>query len=322
MTIEQGWTSSASELLRYRILNWTVQNPDVRMQAGVIAEALGVGRDDVADALALLKRAGLAADHGDPRAVSVTAWEAQLTAEGRTLRATLGTRHAVRAARLSACSDALLDWLYSHDGDENLADYRISGAVGGLYFSDDTRASYFGIAIPFDDIATTTRTLRTAGLVNGIGTGQGVTLRLEITQEGRDVVEDYDGSYAAWRKRDQRAGGDIININNSQAVNVAIRSSDLRQKARFEGTPLADALAWVDRYESQLPDLELDEDDTAQAKKLIAELRDEAGSAEPKMGRIRRAIKGLGMLALAALGNAVGAGLFEGAQALLEALPT
>jgi hypothetical protein len=322
MSNERGWTSSASELLRYRILNWTAQNPDVRMQAGVIAEALGVERDDVADAFALLKRDGLAADHGDPRGVSVTAWEAQLTTEGRTLRAALGTRHAMRAARLSACSDALLDWLYSHDGDDSLADYRISGAVGGRYFSDDTRANYFGIAIPLDDIATTTRTLKTAGLLKGIGTGQGVTLRLEITQEGRDVVEDYEGSYTAWRKRDQRPGGDIININNSQAVNVASRSSDVKQKTRFQGTPLTDALAWVDRYESQLPELELDEDDTAQAKKLIAELRDEAASGEPEMGRIRRAIKGLGMLALAALGNAAGAGLFEGAQALLEALPT
>lgn len=315
--INQPWTSDPTMLLAHRVLGWANEHPGANLPTSKIAHDLEVEQVILDDSLQRLASEALVqVSGGSPIYMAV------LTAEG--VRAARSQREEAdtRSVCLAACSDALLDWLSRYDGERNLGDLGAEGSSGAS-FTEDVRAHIFGVPFLLEDVQTTTKSLVEYGLVNGFRTFQGATIRLEITQEGRDVILDFGGSVRGWRRsqRTQPAKSFTFNFGDSASgVAVAVNSPGATQTVSVTQDHRQQLVGLADAFEQVLPVLGLSDTDHHEARTIIGELREADPEREP--GKVRRLLQAAGNLAVAGTGNAAGTGIVALIQQIAEHWPS
>lgn len=318
--VKHPWTNDAAVLLQHRVLDWANDHPGIDLNASTIAEHLGVDREALAEPFARLKAERLAVDPSDMRMSQSPVYWATLTPEGISAARFQREQARTRSVRLSACSDALLDWLYRHDGERRLTD--LGDGPSGTCFISDVRANIYGIPFTPDDVSLAMKRLREHGLAKGIGTAQGVTLRLEITDLGRDVVEVHQGSVNGWRRSAATAQPGAVTFHFGDATSgiaVAVNSPGATQMVTQTNDHRQQLVGLADAFEQMLPVLGLSEGQEDEARTIIGELRKIEPDRDP--GKVKRLLEGAGNLAVAGAGNAAGTGLVALIQKIAENWP-
>ena len=306
---DPGWSVSETTKTKHRVMRHFAMNPSELYWTVDVARALEVDPQSVAHALDLMDNDGLLHPELDQSLSASHREAARLTPLGlERVNEFNGPRP--RVERVRACTDAVLGWLADLDGVETPALSQ---------FRDSTPGQYFGEPFDRDDVREAGKTLLTLGLIKGWESMAGLQ-GVSITTLGSEVIEDFDGSVRTWRNRGTGIGGDTFHVWNSPGANVASRSAAVTQTSIITTNALHDARVLADRYEAELPGLELDSVDEAKARNLVAELREELAEPQPEPGRVRRLLRALGGLAYAAAGNAAGSGLFVAGQAIIEAI--
>lgn len=197
---ERGWTSSREVALQGALLDWVYEasKGDRTPALGTFTdETTGVDKEALDGLVAALRSRDLITLN--KRGGGPSSSTAYLTSAGR---AAVRTRHERRSntkARAIAAREALLDWYYEQK------------RRGGHFpvvdaFLEDVRGSFEGDPFTEKELDDAAGHLKDRGLLKAIGSAERAVLRAEITVEGEDVVENYDGSLAAWGNA-QRSGG-------------------------------------------------------------------------------------------------------------------
>jgi hypothetical protein len=194
---DRGWTASREELLQGTLLDWvygTTKGNTVPRLGTFMDDTPDVDQDTLHGLVAALESRGLIQLN---RGMGITASGAHLTAHGRTIvRQRQEPRSNVKE-RVAAAREALLDWFYEQK--------RV-----GTHFPiterllDDPRGHFEGDPFTPHEVEHAAKHLSDRSLIKGAGNAG--LLRAEITTDGEDVVENYDGSLTGCAAS-QRSGG-------------------------------------------------------------------------------------------------------------------
>lgn len=134
------------------------------------------------------------------------------------------------------------------------------------------------------EVIRTVKNLTAYGLLTGVPVAEvDYLLRLDLTPEGRVVVDDFEGKVGAWQA--SRGGDHSVRVGH--AVNVAAYSSNVTQIST--GIDTNALRAAVQAVVEALPALTLGDRQEALVSECAAEIVVEATSAEPDTGRLRAA---------------------------------
>lgn len=233
---------------------------------------------------------------------------------GKAVLREYGEKSRARGRQVNACADALLDWLYEHDGQ----------GVSSSDFATDPRANYLGEPFDASIIREAAKSLKDQGVTTGTGTMQGVMLRMNIAPAGRDIVDAFDSDVRAWRTRELtgRQGDVNVRVDGSSAVTVAVHSLGASQTATVITTDhRTQIIGLADAFKQTLPVLGLAGGDQEQAEQLILELRQIGQEDEPEPGRIRKLLDGVKSMAVAGTGNAAGTGIVALSEQIAQNWP-
>ncbi|WP_217144760.1 hypothetical protein [Streptomyces sp. AC627_RSS907] len=165
--------------------------------------------------------------------------------------------------------------------------------------------------------------LMSKGLITGIKTGQTEgPVRAEITAEGQDCVEHYDGDVSAYERRNS-SGNTTFNIGENTG-NIAANSRDFTMNATTskDGIDPAAVVMLARALRQAVPVLDLPQDDAAELTQIANRLETEAASGSPDPSRFRRwGSQAVGLLESAVVSGALGGVLAAYAGVVLPGLP-
>lgn len=307
---DRGWSPDPSVVLRHRVVCWLGafhrSDPTTLPSNSDVAEALGVLVPDVVDSTEALAAEGLA---NPPEGMVASANSAWLTAAGRRLASGWdANRRSVRRRR-SACRDAMLDWLYE-------VPQRPTDARGLLV---DTRGWFFGQQFTDANVGEAVTHLHGIGLVEASTIAEGPPVQPFLSEEGKECVERYDSSVAAYLDR-KRGGGTNISVTGSQGVNVAADSAGAQQSVTITSNTRQQLVQIADALDATRPVLGLSTEDDERAQAIVLRLRDEAERDEGDPSKMQRLLQDVRTIAVSGSGSAAGMGIIALAQQVAHAL--
>ncbi|MFJ8697015.1 hypothetical protein [Streptomyces roseolilacinus] len=205
---------------------------------------------------------------------------ANLTPHGLRLVEQRRERRESPVERSKAARRALLRWLWLQD-EEGVRWSTVDSFVG------TPDASFEGSALTLDEIDRAAGYLKKQGLIGGqIAMGRKGPLRAEITAEGQNCVEHYDGDPGAYTRR--RTGGNTYNtfLPNAQGIIVGEQQNFTQNNtAGIDPAAFIQLAGYVGQINGTLG---LAEPERVELERVSQELHTEATSPNPEPGRLRR----------------------------------
>ncbi|MGW2124628.1 hypothetical protein [Streptomyces sp. NPDC001758] len=247
------------------------------------------------------------ATHDDPAA--------NLTPRGLEWMEERRCRRADPAARAAAARKGLLVWLWhrKHDG-------ILLPAVADVL--NDPLSLFEGERLIDGDIDRASAYLSAKGLIKGDrNASSDGPVQAEITAEGEDCVDNYQGDIGAYERRNT-GRNTTIHIGQNTG-NIAANSRDFTLNATtHSGVDLAQVVMAARALRQAVPILGLPEDDAAEITQLATRMEEEATSVNPDPSRLQRwgaqTLAVLSPVASGALGSVLAAYL----GVVLPGLPT
>ncbi|MDG9695404.1 hypothetical protein QC281_35650 [Streptomyces sp. DH17] len=226
-------------------------------------------------------------------------------------------RRADPKARSAAARTGLLNWLW-----EQKNDAVGSPLVEGVLQSP--HSLFEGQRLTSDEIDRAGSYLLSKGLITGTKSWQTEgPVRAEITAEGQDCVEHYDGDVSAYERRNS-SGNTTFNIGENTG-NIAANSRNFTMNATTskDGIDPAAVVMLARALRQAAPVLDLPEDDAQELTELATRLETEASSESPDPSRFRRwGSQAIGLLESAVVSGALGSVLAAYAVVVLPGLPS
>ncbi|MFF3166822.1 hypothetical protein [Streptomyces sp. NPDC003273] len=226
-------------------------------------------------------------------------------------------RRSSPAARSTAARKALLVWLWhrKHDGTH-------FPVIDDILESDE--ALFEGSRLTLAEIDRAAAYLHSKALIKGtkVSNREG-PIRAEITAEGQDCVEHYDGDTSAYERRNN-GGNTTFNINENTG-NIAANSRDFTMNATTnkDGIDPAAVVMLARALRQAAPVLELPEDDVLEFTQLATRLETEAANGSPDPGRLQRwGSSIIGILNSPVVSGALGSVLAAYTGTVLPGLPS
>ncbi|NEA86658.1 hypothetical protein G3I38_17980 [Streptomyces sp. SID7958] len=191
-------------------------------------------------------------------------------------------RRADPRARSAAARKGLLTWLWEQKNDG--VDYPVVESV-----LQSPHSLFEGERLTPDEIDRAGAYLLSKALITGIRTGQTEgPVRAEITAEGQDCVEHFEGDVSAYERRNS-SGNTTFNIGENMG-NIAANSRDFTMNATTskDGVDPAAVVMLARALRQAAPALELPEDDALEFAQLATRLETEAANGSPDPGRLQR----------------------------------
>ncbi|MEV5599430.1 hypothetical protein [Streptomyces sp. NPDC052496] len=205
---------------------------------------------------------------------------ANLTPEGLETAEQRRIRRESPVERSKAARRAVLHWLWLQD--EDCVHWPVVENFAGT-----AAASFEGSLLTMDEIDCAAGYLKSHGLINGQGAwGRKGPLRAEITAEGRDCVENYDGDPRAYIRRG--VGGTTYNnfLPNAQGVIIGEQQNVTQNNtAGVDPTLFVQLAGYVGQVSGTLG---MDEPDREAMERVAQDLHAEATSPVPEPGRMRQ----------------------------------
>ncbi|GGV50938.1 hypothetical protein GCM10010293_62360 [Streptomyces griseoflavus] len=221
---------------------------------------------------------GLLSDHyatmGDPAA--------NLTPRGLQWIQERQRRRTDPKARAAAARTGLLTWLWNQKN-EGVGYPNVDGIF------QSPLSLFEGERLTPDEIDRAGAYLMPKGLITGIKTAQSEgPVRAEITAEGQDCVEHYDGDVSAYERRNS-SGNTTFNIGENTG-NIAANSRDFTMNATTNknGIDPAAVVMLARALRQAAPALELPEDEVIEITQLATRLENEAADGSPDPGKLQR----------------------------------
>ncbi|MER7057855.1 hypothetical protein [Streptomyces sp. NPDC000351] len=224
-------------------------------------------------------------------------------------------RRADPRARSAAARSGLLAWLWEQKND-GVGSPLVEGVL------QSPHSLFEGERLTPDEIDRAGAYLLSKGLITGTKAWQTEgPVRAEITAEGQDCVEHYDGDVSAYDRRNA-SGSTTFNIGENTG-NIAANSRDFAMNATTnkDGTDPAAIVMFARALRQAAPVLELPEDDALELTELATRLENEATSESLDPGRFRRwGSQVVGLLESAVVSGALGSILAAYAAVVLPGL--
>ncbi len=276
-------------------------------------ELHGLNEEQSFRLLETCKEWGLLSDHyatmGDPAA--------NLTPRGLQWMQERQRQRADPKARAVAARTGLLTWLW-HQKNDGVGHPNVEAILQSplsLFAGERLTPAEFDRAGAY---------LMSKGLITGIKTGQTEgPVRAEITAEGQDCVEHYDGDVSAYERRNS-SGNTTFNIGENTG-NIAANSRDFTMNATTskDGIDPAAVVMLARALRQAAPVLGLPEDDAQELTELATRLETEAVSESPNPSRFRRwGSQAIGILESPVVSGALGSVLATYAGVALPGLPS
>jgi hypothetical protein len=279
---DRTWTSSETDLLAIRFLDWVHSYEASGLIPGALSFYSGDVSDDQRDALiSVVKNLHDRDLVGGPKMLAGwAAFHAILTADGRRLVAERRERRTSRGARSVAARDALLDWLFESTSD-------VSGEAPEIEtFAGTPHAHIEGDPFTEREIVTAAEYLKSEGYVTGIDAWDAVLVRPTVTPKGRRAVET--GRYTA-EPSQQGSSHNTLNFHgNNYGQAAAGHSVEQQQTVSFDSGHLRDLVAAV---RDSLAGL--DPSDVSGGEAYLTMIDANAHSDEPNRGVMEVAGRGL-----------------------------
>ncbi|MGW2768742.1 hypothetical protein [Streptomyces sp. NPDC001275] len=191
-------------------------------------------------------------------------------------------RRADPRARSAAARKGLLTWLWEQKNDG-------VGYPSVESVLQSPHSLFEGERLTPDEIDRAGAYLLSKALITGIKTGQTEgPVRAEITAEGQDCVEHFEGDVSAYERRNS-SGNTTFNIGENTG-NIAANSRDFTMNATTnkDGIDPAAVVMLARALRQAAPALELPEDDALEFTQLATRLETEAANGSPDPGRLQR----------------------------------
>ncbi|MER6162022.1 hypothetical protein ABT147_42110 [Streptomyces sp. NPDC001868] len=191
-------------------------------------------------------------------------------------------RRADPRARSVTARKGLLTWLWEQKNDG--AGYPVVENV-----LQSPHSLHEGGRLTPEEIDRASDYLHAKALITGIKTGQTAgPVRAEITAEGQDCVEHFDGDVSAYERRNS-IGNTTFNIGENTG-NIAANSRDFTMNATTnkDGIDPAAVVMLARALRQAAPALELPEDDALEFTQLATRLETEAANGSPDPSRLQR----------------------------------
>ncbi|MGW1364709.1 hypothetical protein ACWCQP_45805 [Streptomyces chartreusis] len=241
---------------------------------------------------------------------------AQLTPYGLEVMEERLRRRSSPAARSTAARRALLIWLWhrKHDGTHFPVVDEVLEWDESLFEGDRLTLSEVDRAAAYLD---------SKALIKGtkVDSREG-PVRAEITTEGQDCVEHYDGDISAYERRNT-GGNTTFNIGENTG-NIAANSREFTMNATThkDGIDPAAVVMLARALRQAAPILELPEDDVIEFTQLATRLETEAASGSPDPTRLQRwGASVIGILNSPVVSGALGSVLAAYTGMVLPGLP-
>lgn len=258
------------------------------------------------------KSRGLLSD----RFVSFDEPAANLTSRGLDWMAERRRRRSDPAARAAAARRGLLVWLFHRKHDDILFP-----TVAGVL--DDPLSLFEGERLTDREIDRASAYLSAKGLIQGDrDASSDGPVYAEITAEGEDCVENYQGDIGAYQRRN--AGGNTTFHIGENTGNIAANSRDFTMSATThkDGIDPAAIVMLARALRQAAPILELPEDDVMEFTELATRIEAEAAIGSPDPGRLQRwGTSILGILNSPVVSGALGSVLAAYTAMVLPGLP-
>lgn len=214
---------------------------------------------------------------------------ASLTSLGIEVMEDRRRRRASPVARSAAAQRGLLLWLWAQ------RDAGVGYPVVDKIL-EEPESMFQGTRLSADNIDRAAAYLAEKGLIRGMTVDQRRgPIRAEITAEGQDCVEHFDGDVGAYERRNS-SGNTTFNIG-SNTGNIAANSRDFTLNATTNnGIDPARVVMLARALRQAAPVLELPEGEAAEFVRLATSLEEEAGGGNPDPARLQR--WGASMLAI------------------------
>ncbi|MGX4695544.1 hypothetical protein [Streptomyces sp. JNUCC 63] len=242
---------------------------------------------------------------------------AQLTSYGLEVMEERLRRRSSPAARSAAARRTLLIWLWhrKHDGTN-------FPAVDDILTSDESL--FEGDRLTPSELDRAAAYLDSKGLIKGIKVSDREgPVRAEITPEGQDCVEHYDGDISAYERRNS-SGNTTFNIGENTG-NIAANSRDFTMNATTNknGIDPAAVVMLARALRQAAPVLELPEEDVIEFTQLATRLETEATNGSPDPSRLQRwGSSIIGILNSPVVSGALGSVLAAYTGTVLPGLPS
>jgi hypothetical protein len=191
-------------------------------------------------------------------------------------------RRADPRARSAAARKGLLIWLWEQKNDG--VGYPVVESV-----LQSPHSLFEGERLTPEEIDRAGAYLLSKALITGISTGQTEgPVRAEITAEGQDCVEHFEGDVSAYERRNS-SGNTTFNIGENTG-NIAANSRDFTMNATTnkDGIDPAAVVMLARALRQAAPALELPEDDALEFTQLATRLETEAANGSPDPRRLQR----------------------------------
>ncbi|WP_171117021.1 MULTISPECIES: hypothetical protein [unclassified Streptomyces] len=206
---------------------------------------------------------------------------ANLTPRGLEWMVERRRRRADPAARAAAARKGLLVWLWHRKHDDILLP-----AVADVL--NDPLSLFEGERLTSNEIDRASAYLSEKGLIKGDrSAGSNGHVQAEITAEGEDCVDSYQGDIGAYERRN--TGGNTTFHIGQNTGNIAANSRDFTLNATtHSGVDLAQVVMAARALRQAVPILGLPEDDAAEVTQLATRIEEEATSTNPDPSRLQR----------------------------------
>ncbi|MEU3550627.1 hypothetical protein [Streptomyces longwoodensis] len=191
-------------------------------------------------------------------------------------------RRADPRARSATARKGLLTWLWEQKNDG--VGYRIVEDV-----LQSPHSLHEGERLTPQEIDRASAYLLAKALITGTKTGQTEgPVWAEITAEGQDCVEHFDGDMSAYERRNS-TGNTTFNIGENTG-NIAANSREFTMNATTtkDGIDAAAVVMLARALRQAAPALELPEEDALEFAQLATRLETEAANGSPDPGRLQR----------------------------------
>ncbi|MEU3188382.1 hypothetical protein ABZ707_29940 [Streptomyces sp. NPDC006923] len=226
-------------------------------------------------------------------------------------------RRADTRARRDAARKGLLTWLWAQN-EEGVGSPNVNGLL------QSPLSLFEGDRLTPGETDRAAAYLLAKGLITGNKSGQFEgPARAEITAEGQDCVEHFEGDVSAYERR-KSGGNTTFNIGENTG-NIAANSRDFTMNATTnkDGIDPAAVVMLARALRQAAPALELQEDDALEFTQLATRLETEAANGSPDPGKLQRWGGSIvGILNSPVVSGALGSVLAAYTGAVLPGLPS
>ncbi|WP_405622378.1 hypothetical protein [Streptomyces sp. NBC_01508] len=215
----------------------------------------------------------------DDRFATLGTPAANLTPYGLDLVEESLKRRASPVARSKAARQSLLRWLWAQK-DQSVHFPIIDGFVGTL------EATFEGDELTLEEVDRAAGYLSDKGLIKGTKVmGRMGPVRAEITAEGQDCVENYDGDPSAQDRRGLVGATYNTYLPNAQGVIVGEQQNFTQNNSSgVDPSAFIQLAGYVGQISATLG---MDGPQRVELERVAQELHDEASSETPEQGRLR-----------------------------------